>query len=82
MITSWATTERQGAIRSLANPNLHAQPDTYLGTYWYTGTSDNGGVHTNSGVMNYWFIWYQTGLPVPTTKEMHSMLQASASQRR
>ena len=50
-----------GAIRSLVNPNLHAQPDTYLGTYWYTGTSDNGGVHTNSGVMNYWFIWYQTG---------------------
>lgn len=50
-----------GAIRSLANPNLHAQPDTYLGTYWYTGTSDNGGVHTNSGVMNYWFYLVSNG---------------------
>ena len=30
-------------------------PDTYLGTHWYAGTGDNGGVHTNSGVQNYWF---------------------------
>ena len=39
----------------MSNPNAYQQPDTYKGTYWYTGTSDNGGVHTNSGVLNYWF---------------------------
>jgi len=38
------------------NPNMaNQQPDTYLGEYWYTGDEDNGGVHTNSGVLNYWF---------------------------
>jgi hypothetical protein len=42
-------------IRSMSNPNAYSQPDTYLGSYWYTGTSDNGGVHRNSGVINFWF---------------------------
>lgn len=42
-------------IRSMSNPNLCEQPDTYLGTYWYTGSGDNGGVHYNSGVQNFWF---------------------------
>jgi Zn-dependent metalloprotease len=44
-----------GAFRSMKNPNLYSDPDTYRGTYWYTGTGDNGGVHTNSGVQNKWF---------------------------
>lgn len=42
-------------IRSLANPNAYGLPDTYLGTNWYTGTDDNGGVHTNCGVLMYWY---------------------------
>lgn len=42
-------------IRNMKEPNLHGQPDTYEGTYWYTGSGDNGGVHYNSGVQNYWF---------------------------
>lgn len=50
-----------GAIRSMSNPNLYADPDTYLGTYWYTGTGDNGGVHTNSGVQNKWFYILSQG---------------------
>jgi Zn-dependent metalloprotease len=53
--------------RSLKDPNsmgIHfdasgnqqtGQPDTYNGTYWYTGSLDNGGVHINSGVQNKWF---------------------------
>lgn len=45
-----------GAIRSIVNPNAFGQPDTYLGTNWYTGSGDNGGVHYNSGVQNFW--WY------------------------
>src|SRR5207253_148050 len=36
-------------------------PDTYMGTGYYTGTADNGGVHTNSGVSNYWFYLLTTG---------------------
>lgn len=42
-------------LRDMSNPNIAGQPDTYQGTYWYTGTGDNGGVHTNSGVGNYMF---------------------------
>ena len=42
-------------IRSMSNPNAYSDPDTYKGTFWYFGTSDNGGVHTNSGVLNFWY---------------------------
>ncbi len=49
------------ALRSMSNPNAEGQPDTYGGTYWYTGTADNGGVHTNSGVLNFWFYLTTVG---------------------
>jgi hypothetical protein len=47
-------------LRSMSNPNggLDAQPDTYNGLYWQNPantTNDDGGVHTNSGVQNFWF---------------------------
>lgn len=49
-------------LRSMNNPNnssdgLVAQPDTYGGEYWVevTDRKDNGGVHFNSGVQNYWY---------------------------
>lgn len=48
-------------IRNMANPNQFSDPDTYKGTFWYAGTSDNGGVHTNSGVQNYWFYLLSQG---------------------
>lgn len=48
-------TEIGTTFRSMSNPNAHGQPDTYLGSYWYTGSGDNGGVHYNSGVGNHWF---------------------------
>ncbi|MNI09797.1 Bacillolysin precursor [compost metagenome] len=38
------------ALRSLANPTLYNQPDRYSNRY--TGSSDNGGVHINSGINN------------------------------
>jgi len=50
-----------GALRSMSNPKLYGQPDTYLGINWYTGSSDNGGVHTNSGVLNHWFYLLVSG---------------------
>ena len=37
-------------IRSMQNPQLFGDPDHY--SIRYTGTQDNGGVHTNSGIAN------------------------------
>lgn len=59
-------------LRSLSNPNSgpsvlgSQQPDTYQGTYWAstanpTAQNDHGGVHTNSGVGNYWFYLLSAG---------------------
>ncbi len=48
-------------FRNMSNPNEDSQPDTYLGTDWYVGIIDNGGVHTNSGVANYWFYLLSEG---------------------
>jgi thermolysin len=38
------------ALRSMSNPPLYGDPDHYSNRY--TGTGDNGGVHTNSGIPN------------------------------
>ncbi|GAA4359080.1 M4 family metallopeptidase [Hymenobacter saemangeumensis] len=55
------------SLRSMSNPNAESQPDTYRGTYWKATTTspsssnDYGGVHTNSGVLNYWFYVLSVG---------------------
>jgi bacillolysin len=49
------------ALRSMSNPNDFDQPDTYKGTYWWTSAGDDGGVHTNSGVLNFWFYLLSAG---------------------
>lgn len=45
--------------RSMSNPNsgFAQQPDTYHGSHWHDVAlpDDHGGVHTNSGVQNFWF---------------------------
>jgi Zn-dependent metalloprotease len=46
---------QEGGLRDFSNPNLKNQPDTYFGNRWYTGFEDGGGVHTNSGVQNFWY---------------------------
>ncbi|WP_409290382.1 M4 family metallopeptidase [Peribacillus sp. SCS-37] len=38
------------ALRSMSNPAAYGDPDHY--SKRYTGTQDNGGVHTNSGIIN------------------------------
>ncbi len=50
-------------LRSLSNPNIKGDPDTYLQkNYWVTNPNeDAGGVHTNSGVQNYWFYCLSHG---------------------
>ncbi|SNT35104.1 Por secretion system C-terminal sorting domain-containing protein [Ekhidna lutea] len=50
-----------GALRSMSNPNAYGDPDTYQGTNWHTSSSDNGGVHVNSGVQNFWFYLLTVG---------------------
>ena len=50
-------------LRSMSNPNSTSQPDTYGGTFWENpncgvpdpNKNDKCGVHTNSGVQNFWF---------------------------
>jgi len=48
-------------LRNMASPNQYQNPDTYGGSYYYNGTADNGGVHTNSGVSNFWFYLLASG---------------------
>lgn len=52
-----------GGMRDMSNPNAKANPDTYNGTYWINPITgpDYGGVHTNSGVQNYWFYLLSEG---------------------
>jgi Zn-dependent metalloprotease len=50
-----------GAIRSMSDPNAFSDPDTYLGSFWWTAAGDNGGVHINSGVQNFWFYLLSEG---------------------
>ena len=58
---NWFQGEGATRLRSLSNPNQYGQPDTYRGDYWYTGTEDGGGVHTNSGVQNLWYYLLTEG---------------------
>ena len=53
----------RGALRSLENPKKYEQPDTYKGKYWFDTRrqEDQGGVHFNSGVGNYFYYCAATG---------------------
>ena len=53
--------KQQAALRSMSDPKSLGQPAYYKGQYWYTGTADNGGVHTNSGVLNHWYYVLAAG---------------------
>lgn len=53
-----------GSMRNMSNPKAQGQPDTYGGVNWVNPlavTYDNGGVHTNSGITNYWFYLLSEG---------------------
>lgn len=71
--TVWTIAEQLGStpFRSMSSPTTYGDPDTYLGTNWTT-TGDEGGcspssandqcgVHTNSGVLNFWFYILTVG---------------------
>ncbi|MFD2720479.1 M4 family metallopeptidase [Hymenobacter monticola] len=52
-------------LRSMINPLstavLSPCPANYKGQRWGFGTADNGGVHTNSGVLNHWYYILTVG---------------------
>jgi Zn-dependent metalloprotease len=61
-MANWLMGENIGTtIRSISNPKSKGLPNTYQGTYWYNGTGDNGGVHTNCGPYAYWFYLLSVG---------------------
>lgn len=53
--------KQAGGIRDMMDTKRYNDPNTYHGAFWHFGTSDNGGVHTNSGVQNYWFYLLTDG---------------------
>jgi Zn-dependent metalloprotease len=59
--TDWLIGGDFFTIRNMSNPNAFSHPDTYNGTFWYAGPGDNGGVHYNSGVLNFWFYLLTVG---------------------
>lgn len=53
-----------GSLRSMADPKAAGQPDTYGGEFWADPANigyDNGGVHQNSGITNYWYYLLAEG---------------------
>jgi len=54
---NWTIGEDSKILRSMSDPKLYKQPNTYKGKNWHdiSDQSDEGGVHTNSGVQNFWF---------------------------
>ncbi len=62
---AWLTST---ALRDMRNPKNTAvvgwgseQPSMYFGEYWHTEAWDNGGVHINSGVQNFFFYLLTEG---------------------
>ena len=54
----------QPFMRSMSNPNAADNPDTYNGLHWANPANlsyDQGGVHINSGVQNFWFYLLSQG---------------------
>ncbi len=49
------------AFRSIEDPNVYNDPKYLGGRFWQYGSSDFGGVHSNSGVLNYWFYLLTEG---------------------
>jgi Zn-dependent metalloprotease len=49
---------QHGSMRDMSNPKAQGQPNTYGGVNWANPANtsyDNGGVHINSGITNYWY---------------------------
>lgn len=49
-------------LRNMENPHKYGNPKYYKGLHWSDDVFDNGGVHTNSGVLNYWYYLLSEGV--------------------
>lgn len=49
------------AFRSMQDPLRFGNPKNYKGSRWVANSGDNGGVHSNSGVVNHWFYLLSEG---------------------
>lgn len=66
---TWTMGEDATTVRDMSNPQAYGHPDTYKGVFWVhqsgclspNNGNDNCGVHTNSGVQNYWFYLLSEG---------------------
>ncbi len=59
---SFRTDPEARLFRSMNDPNELEDPKFYGGEHWYSGKGDNGGVHSNSGVFNYWYYLLVEGV--------------------
>jgi Zn-dependent metalloprotease len=63
-LSSWKVGMNTFQLRNMADPNQYGDPDTYEGNNWvdpFDFDFDNGGVHINSGIQNYWFYLLSEG---------------------
>lgn len=63
-LKSWNVGLVNFQLRDMSDPNNEGDPDTYEGDNWVDVSNldfDNGGVHINSGVQNYWFYLLSEG---------------------
>ena len=63
-IANWQFGEEAAGfvVRDMENPNSLGDPDTYMGINWVPANGpDNGGVHGNAGVQNFWYVLLTDG---------------------
>jgi Zn-dependent metalloprotease len=62
-VADWVLGDDLGfIIRNMEDPKSEGDPNTYFGEYWSPlGGGDYGGVHSNSGVQNFWFVLLTDG---------------------
>ena len=48
-------------FRSMERPNRRGHPSFYKGSFWRYDRADNAGVHSKSGVFNFWFYLLAEG---------------------
>lgn len=61
-------TPGDNGIRNMENPSEDGDPDNYANRY--TGTADNGGVHINSGIANYWYYLLVTDIGLSAAEQI------------
>jgi len=69
VINDWEINEDVAVYRRMNHPSTspptplinESQPSVYHGPRWHFGTLDEGGIHHNAGVQNYWYYLLSQG---------------------